>query len=104
MKCQNPPQKTKMSLWHKHTLYINISLINVSFRFDLFMHCDVAERDIRDFQETWGIPVLRTGGEVTDGLGDVASLLNCLAESLWHQDCVTAGSASHHSQETVTLL
>lgn len=104
MKCQNPPQKTKMSLWHKHTLYINISLINVSFRFDLFMHCDVAERDIRDFQETWGIPVLRTGGEVTDGLGDVASLLNCLAENLWHQDCVTAGSASHHSQETVTLL
>uniref|UniRef100_A0A3Q0RN98 Ciliogenesis and planar polarity effector 2 n=1 Tax=Amphilophus citrinellus TaxID=61819 RepID=A0A3Q0RN98_AMPCI len=66
----------------------------IGTKFDLFMHCDVAERDVRDFQDTWGIPVLRTGGEVTDGLGDVAPLLNCLAEKLWYQDCITAGSAS----------
>ncbi|XP_070815528.1 ciliogenesis and planar polarity effector 2 [Chaetodon trifascialis] len=77
----------------------------VGTKFDLFMHCDVAERDVRNFQETWSLPVLRMGGEVSDGLGDVAPLLNCLAENLWHQDCVAAGSASHHSQqETVTLL
>lgn len=93
------------------TLYIfsyisrNPCFLNVSFRFDLFMHCDVAERDVKDFQETWSIPVLRMGGEVSDGLGDVAPLLNCLAENLWHHDCVAAGSASHHSQtETGTLL
>ncbi|XP_038551751.1 ciliogenesis and planar polarity effector 2 [Micropterus salmoides] len=77
----------------------------VGTKFDLFMHCDVAERDVRDFQEMWSLPVLRMGGEVSDGLGDVAPLLNCLAENLWHQDCVTAGSVRHHSQqETVTLL
>lgn len=77
----------------------------VGTKFDLFMHCDVAERDVRDFQETWSIPVLRMGGEVSDGLGDVAPLLNCLAENLWHHDCVAARSSSHHSQpETVTLL
>lgn len=63
------------------------------------MHCDVAERDVRDFQEARGVPVLCTGGEATDGLGDVAPLLNCLAEKLWHQDCVTAGSAGHRSQQ-----
>ncbi|XP_033989086.1 ciliogenesis and planar polarity effector 2-like [Trematomus bernacchii] len=28
----------------------------VGTKFDLFMHCDVAERD---FQETWSVPVLR---------------------------------------------
>lgn len=77
----------------------------VGTKFDLFMHCDVTERDVRDFQETWSLPVLRMGGEVSDGLGDVAHLLNCLAENLWHQDCVAAASASHHSQQvTETLL
>ncbi|XP_036958259.1 ciliogenesis and planar polarity effector 2 [Acanthopagrus latus] len=76
----------------------------VGTKFDLFMHCDVAERDVRDFQETWGLPVLRMGGEVSDGLGDVSPLLNCLAENLWHQDCVVARSSSYHSQqETGTL-
>ncbi|XP_028303267.1 ciliogenesis and planar polarity effector 2 [Gouania willdenowi] len=56
-------------------------------KFDLFMHCDVAERDIRNFQETWGLPVLRFRGEVADGLSDVAPVLNCLVENLWHRDC-----------------
>ncbi|KAF3844188.1 hypothetical protein F7725_013529 [Dissostichus mawsoni] len=74
----------------------------VGTKFDLFMHCDVAERDVRNFQETWSVPVLRVGGEVSDGLGDVASLLNCLAEHLWHQDCVSA--RRHSQQETGTVL
>lgn len=66
------------------------------------MHCDVAERDVRDFQETWRLPVLRVGGEVSDGLDDVSPLLNCLAEQLWHQDHVPARSVSLQP-ETVTL-
>ncbi|XP_029991358.1 ciliogenesis and planar polarity effector 2 [Sphaeramia orbicularis] len=77
----------------------------VGTKFDLFMHCDVAEKDVRGFQMTSGLPVLRMGGEVSDGLGDVAPLLNCLAENLWHQDCVTVGSGSYRSQrETATLI
>ncbi|CAG06981.1 unnamed protein product, partial [Tetraodon nigroviridis] len=60
------------------------------FRFDLFMHCDVTERDVRNLEHTWSLPVLRLGGEVGDGLADVAPLLNRLAEALWHQDCVAA--------------
>ncbi|XP_034388813.1 ciliogenesis and planar polarity effector 2 [Cyclopterus lumpus] len=76
----------------------------VGTKFDLFMHCDVPERDVRDFQETWNLRVLRVGGEVSDGLGDVAPLLNCLAENLWHQDCVTAGSANHQSQQGTGTL
>lgn len=64
----------------------------VGTKFDLFMHCDVPERDIRAFKMMWGLPVLRVGGEVSDGLGDVAPLLNCLCENLWHQDCLRAGA------------
>ncbi|XP_012728756.2 ciliogenesis and planar polarity effector 2 [Fundulus heteroclitus] len=76
----------------------------VGTKFDLFMHCDVPERDVRKFQETWRLPVHRSGGEVSDGLGDVAPILNCLAENLWHQDCVRAGAAGQHPQhDTVTL-
>ncbi|XP_038128870.1 ciliogenesis and planar polarity effector 2 isoform X1 [Cyprinodon tularosa] len=76
----------------------------VGTKFDLFMHCDVAERDLRKFQETWRIPVLRSGGEVSDGLGDIAPILNCLAENLWHQDCVKAGAVSQHPQHEAGAL
>uniref|UniRef100_A0A3Q4B8R7 Ciliogenesis and planar polarity effector 2 n=1 Tax=Mola mola TaxID=94237 RepID=A0A3Q4B8R7_MOLML len=76
----------------------------VGTKFDLYMHCDVSERDVRHFQEMWSLPVLRMGGEVSDGLGDVASLLDCLAENLWYQDCVAAGSARHHSQQESEIL
>uniref|UniRef100_A0A3P9I917 Ciliogenesis and planar polarity effector 2 n=1 Tax=Oryzias latipes TaxID=8090 RepID=A0A3P9I917_ORYLA len=60
----------------------------IGTKFDLFMHCDVSERDVKEFQETWNLPMLRMGGEVTDGLGDVAPILKCLAENLWHQECL----------------
>lgn len=61
-------------------------------RFDLFMHCDVSEKDVRGFQETWQLPVFRMGcGDDDDRLDVTAPLFNSLAESLWHQDCVIAG-------------
>lgn len=63
------------------------------------MHCDVTEREVNTFQEMSSLPVLRSGGEVSDELGDVASLLNCLAENLWHQDCVATRSGGHQSQQ-----
>ncbi|XP_055016649.1 ciliogenesis and planar polarity effector 2 [Boleophthalmus pectinirostris] len=75
----------------------------VGTKFDLFMHCDVAERDVRAFRSTWGLPVLHVGGEVSDGLGDVAQLLNCLCENLWYQDCLRAG-AERDQPHTQTFL
>ncbi|XP_068172142.1 ciliogenesis and planar polarity effector 2 [Antennarius striatus] len=75
----------------------------IGTKFDLFMNCDVTESDVRNFQESWGLPLQRVGGEVSDGLDDVAPLLNCLAENLWHQDCIAARSAnSPLQQETGT--
>ncbi|XP_024126998.1 ciliogenesis and planar polarity effector 2 [Oryzias melastigma] len=75
----------------------------IGTKFDLFMHCDVSERDVKEFQERWNLPVLRTGGEVTDGLGDVAPILNCLAENLWHQDCLMR-TVQPSQQDCVTVL
>lgn len=77
--------------------------INEKLRFDLFMHCDVTRRDVQKFQEAWGLPVLRTGGEVSNGLGDVAPILNRLSENLWFQDCVTAGTACQQSQQETAI-
>ncbi|KAJ8360748.1 hypothetical protein SKAU_G00172730 [Synaphobranchus kaupii] len=64
----------------------------VGTKFDLFMHTDVTDQDVRKFQEVWGLPVFRIGGDVVGGLGEVAPLLNALAERLWHQDCMAVGS------------
>lgn len=66
----------------------------VGTKFDLFMHTDVTQREVSRFQEVIGLPVFRMGGEVSDGLGEVAPLLNCLAEHLWHHDCVAASKTS----------
>ncbi|KAK7915993.1 hypothetical protein WMY93_011754 [Mugilogobius chulae] len=74
----------------------------VGTKFDLFMHCDVAEREVRAFRATWGLPLLRVGGEVSDGLGDVAPLLNCLCENLWHQDCLRARAERDQAQTETT--
>lgn len=63
------------------------------------MHCDVTEREVRTFQETSGLPVMRSGGEVSDGLADVAPLLNCLAENLWHHDCLATMPDGQQSQQ-----
>ncbi|XP_072539203.1 ciliogenesis and planar polarity effector 2 isoform X1 [Salminus brasiliensis] len=66
----------------------------VGTKFDLFMHTDVTESEITRFQKVWGVPVFRVGGDVSGGFGEIAPLLNALAENLWHQDCINASSAS----------
>lgn len=73
----------------------------IGTKFDLFMHTDVTEQEVTRFQEVWGLPVFCMGGEVSDSLGEVAPLLNCLTEHLWHQDCVAARSTTHPLQPEV---
>ncbi|XP_066546794.1 ciliogenesis and planar polarity effector 2 [Amia ocellicauda] len=64
----------------------------VGTKFDLFMHSDVTEREVRDFQQVWGVPVFRVqSGGATVGLEDIAPLLTTLAERLWHRDMQAAG-------------
>ncbi|KAL8601904.1 hypothetical protein ACOMHN_020639 [Nucella lapillus] len=64
-------------------------------KFDLHAHSEVTQRDIRDLESHWKVPVLRIRnthnsqqGESTGGLGDVIPVLNTLCEHLWHRDIV----------------
>ncbi|XP_073426343.1 ciliogenesis and planar polarity effector 2 [Dendrobates tinctorius] len=70
----------------------------IGTKLDQFMHTDVTEQDIRDFQQTWQLPVMRVrsirGPRAGDGwaeLADAAPVLDGLAEVLWCRDQVTAG-------------
>ncbi|XP_076451466.1 ciliogenesis and planar polarity effector 2-like [Babylonia areolata] len=76
-----------------------ISKIILGTKFDLHAHSEVTQRDIRDLESHWQIPVLRirnvqnsqqaeSSGE---GLGDVIPVLNTLCEHLWHRDIVLSG-------------
>ncbi|KAG8569857.1 hypothetical protein GDO81_014567 [Engystomops pustulosus] len=81
----------------------NVARVVIGTKLDQFMHTDVTEQDIRDFQQTWQVPVMRvrsvnaprlSDGRSLDGrteLADAAPVLNGLAEVLWHRDQITAG-------------
>ncbi|XP_040279151.1 ciliogenesis and planar polarity effector 2 isoform X1 [Bufo bufo] len=81
----------------------NAARVVIGTKLDQFMHTDVTEQDIRDFQQTWQLPVMRVrsvnGPRLSDGrsldggaeLADAAPVLNGLAEVLWHRDQITAG-------------
>uniref|UniRef100_A0A8C4SGL8 Ciliogenesis and planar polarity effector 2 n=1 Tax=Erpetoichthys calabaricus TaxID=27687 RepID=A0A8C4SGL8_ERPCA len=62
----------------------------VGTKFDQFMHTDVTEKELREFQQAWAVPVFRFQSSVSGvsqpALEDVAPLLNGLAEHLWNQD------------------
>ncbi|XP_029434568.1 ciliogenesis and planar polarity effector 2 [Rhinatrema bivittatum] len=81
----------------------NLVKIVIGSKFDQYMHTDVTEHDVAEFQHAWRLPVLRmksvNGPRLADGrtldgragLADVAHFLNRLAEHLWHHDQVVAG-------------
>lgn len=92
----------QISKWTGPSLGGVVKLV-VGTKFDLFMHCDVTEKDVRAFRSSWGFPLLHVGGEVSDGLGDVAPLLNCICENLWYQDSLSAGANTNQTQ-TETYL
>ncbi|MGH0125576.1 UNVERIFIED_CONTAM: hypothetical protein FKN15_023168 [Acipenser sinensis] len=71
----------------------NVKLV-VGTKFDQFMHTDVTERELREFQQAWAVPVFcfqsAGGGTGRAGLADIAPVLNGLAEQLWTQDLQAA--------------
>ncbi|KAG8429920.1 hypothetical protein GDO86_018812 [Hymenochirus boettgeri] len=81
----------------------NIARVVVGTKLDQYMHTDVTEDDLRDFQRTWHLPVMRVrsvngprvpNGSALDGrsgLMECAPVLNGLAEILWQRDQVIAG-------------
>ncbi|XP_053546232.1 ciliogenesis and planar polarity effector 2 [Bombina bombina] len=78
----------------------------IGTKLDQYMHTDVTEQDLWDFQQTWHLPVMRVRSvnspQLSDGRGldgrvgiaDASPVLNELAELLWHRDQVSAGLTS----------
>lgn len=76
-------------------------------RFDLAPHAAVTEGDVRAFEGTWGLRVLRAGGTpgaggARAGLARVAPVLDALVEGLWRRDQVAAGVTPGDTGDTPT--
>lgn len=76
-------------------------------RFDLAPHAAVTEGDVRAFEGTWGLRVLRAGGTpgaggARAGLARVAPVLDALVEGLWRRDQVAAGVTPGDMGDTPT--
>ncbi|KAM8930470.1 ciliogenesis and planar polarity effector 2 [Pelodytes ibericus] len=81
----------------------DLARVVIGTKLDQYMHADVTEQELREFQRTWHLPVMRVrsvnGPRLSDGhtldgrvgLADAAPILNGLAELLWHRDQVAAG-------------
>nr|B7ZTR0.1 RecName: Full=Ciliogenesis and planar polarity effector 2; AltName: Full=REM2- and Rab-like small GTPase 1 [Xenopus tropicalis]AAI70963.1 hypothetical protein LOC549439 [Xenopus tropicalis] len=81
----------------------DVARVVIGTKLDQYTHTDVTENDLRDFQRTWQLPVMRVrsvnGPRVAEGRGldgrvglvECAPVLNGLAEILWRRDQVIAG-------------
>ncbi|KXJ06548.1 REM2- and Rab-like small GTPase 1 [Exaiptasia diaphana] len=82
-------------------------------RFDQFLHSDITEQELREFEEQWSVPVLKIankdGPRLSDGRGldgragilDVAPFLNTLAELLWqHEQTLASRQVSRNSSNS----
>ncbi|XP_050838492.1 ciliogenesis and planar polarity effector 2 isoform X3 [Serinus canaria] len=79
----------------------------VGTKFDLAPHAAVTEGDVRAFEGTQGLRVLRAGGTAgaggaRAGLARVAPVLDALVEELWRRDQVTAGVTPGDTGDTPT--
>ncbi|XP_066190545.1 ciliogenesis and planar polarity effector 2 isoform X1 [Sylvia atricapilla] len=79
----------------------------VGTKFDLAPHAAVTEGDVRAFEGTWGLRVLRAGaapgaGGARAGLARVAPVLDALVEGLWRRDQVTAGVTAGDAEDTTS--
>lgn len=76
-------------------------------RFDLAPHAAVTEGDVRAFEGSQGLRVLRAGGTAgaggaRAGLARVGPVLDALVEELWRRDQVTAGVTPGDTGDTPT--
>ncbi|KAJ8320474.1 hypothetical protein KUTeg_002061 [Tegillarca granosa] len=71
-------------------------------RFDQYAHSEITQRDIRDFEQNWKIPILKIRNipesEARSDFNDVAQVLNILCEHLWHRDILLAGKTGHSTE------
>lgn len=73
----------------------NTCKLVIGTKFDQYAHSEITQRDIRDFEQNWKIPILKIRNipesEARSDFNDVAQVLNILCEHLWHRDILLAG-------------
>lgn len=64
-------------------------------RFDQHAYSEITQRDIRDFEHTWKIPILKIRNvpdtETKNDINEISQTLTTICEHLWHRDIVLAG-------------
>lgn len=72
----------------------NIAKVVMATKCDQHAHAEVTQRDIREFEKTWNIPVLKIKNTVdssqTDN-NDIVHTMNTICEHLWQRDLILAG-------------
>ncbi|XP_074653835.1 ciliogenesis and planar polarity effector 2-like isoform X2 [Tubulanus polymorphus] len=75
----------------------NMCKIIIGTKFDQHAHSEVSLRELKQFEDTWKLPVLRVKNvpvfhpsETRSELGEVAPILNLLCEYLWERDLILA--------------
>ncbi|XP_052213020.1 ciliogenesis and planar polarity effector 2-like isoform X2 [Dreissena polymorpha] len=72
----------------------NIAKIVIATKCDQHAHSEVTQRDIRDFEKTWKIPIVKVKN-VPDStqadINDTVLTLNTICEHLWQRDLILAG-------------
>ncbi|CAL1543248.1 unnamed protein product [Lymnaea stagnalis] len=67
-----------------------LSKIVIGTKFDQYAHSEVSQRELREFESRWQMPVLKmcniASQETGVGLCDIIPVLNCICEHLWHRD------------------
>ena len=67
------------------------------FRCDQHAHSDVTQKDIRNFERTWKMPVLKMKN-IPDSnqaeTNDTINTMNIICEQLWKRDLILAGKIS----------
>ncbi|XP_059162092.1 ciliogenesis and planar polarity effector 2-like [Physella acuta] len=67
-----------------------LAKIVIGTKFDQYAHSEVSQRELREFESRWQMPVLKISNnpsqESTSGLTDIIPVLNCVCERLWYRD------------------
>lgn len=107
-KKQKKPKKHQITIkWQNFHLVYRITSFNipdtiwyVDFpwrynRFDQHAYSEITQRDIRDFEHTWKVPILKIRNvpdtETKNDINEISQILTTICEHLWHRDIVLAG-------------
>ncbi|XP_052718129.1 ciliogenesis and planar polarity effector 2-like [Crassostrea angulata] len=73
----------------------NFTKLVIGTKFDQHAYSEITQRDIRDFEHTWKVPILKIRNvpdtETKNDINEISQILTTICEHLWHRDIVLAG-------------